>query len=498
MPLPESTLINDVKSSSSLPSFSIDGPSRTKNGQKRSYDIGPINLSICNTKRQCSNNSSDFVSKESDDDKSGKKPTSHLEIQTRNQKLEPHVVRNKIADVLELESSAIKNGSARLLNFTPSNGKIIGDGGFEIVGDGKECKAVGIERPSMYSCLILNHEEYRKFMIICERLNKNWNHYSENTFREIRNYILPEDSIIIQAQSGVCYLLLPDHYGYLHSIERAYNIHEAKRSFGSEQLVQPIFKNIVRIVEFCHKAGLYFGDFRLRKFVFLDKDRSVVRVSNILDLSVLPDNNCDSIVFRDVCPAYVSPEILEKRGIADGKLADIWALGVLLFVLLNGRYPFYECSNNPLALFRRIRLCRFTFPINNNISESAKWLIHALLRQNPDERPSCFVVLNSHWIKSDPKLIQSHNSLCPNSRKITNAPNKQINLESSAQFSPFNISDVRNTNSRQLPFEVGTVVFPTPNSYFASSISSFRQKNSFESQKDQVVPVPDTSTSYDL
>jgi hypothetical protein len=69
-------------------------------------------------------------------------------------------------------------------------------------------------------------------------------------------------------------LLLPDHHGTLHQL-----LEENELSDGGgparleEGRVQPILKQVALVVEFCHRIGLYFRDFRLRKFVFVDSEK---------------------------------------------------------------------------------------------------------------------------------------------------------------------------------------------------------------------------------
>ena len=48
-----------------------------------------------------------------------------------------------------------------------------------------------------------------------------------------------------------------------------------------------------------------------------------------------------------VTPSYMSPEIVRKHEY-DGKPVDIWALGVLLYVLLTGTFPFRGVSEQDL------------------------------------------------------------------------------------------------------------------------------------------------------
>lgn len=93
----------------------------------------------------------------------------------------------------------------------------------------------------------------------------------------------------------------------------------------------------------------------------------------MLELWIAPEINNDQMNQRHVCPAYVAPEILNVHSSTyAGKSADVWALGVLMFILLSGRYPFYEEHNNPTALFKRIRARRFSFTLNDYITHNGK------------------------------------------------------------------------------------------------------------------------------
>lgn len=46
-------------------------------------------------------------------------------------------------------------------------------------------------------------------------------------------------------------------------------------------------------------------------------------------------------------PAYIAPEIISDKGY-EGFYADIWSLGVLLFVMLNGAVPFKAANMKDL------------------------------------------------------------------------------------------------------------------------------------------------------
>uniref|UniRef100_A0A8C5RC98 Protein kinase domain-containing protein n=1 Tax=Laticauda laticaudata TaxID=8630 RepID=A0A8C5RC98_LATLA len=99
------------------------------------------------------------------------------------------------------------------------------------------------------------------------------------------------------------------------------------------------------------------------------------------------------------CPAYVGPEILSCKGSYSGKAADIWSLGVALYTLLVGCYPFQ--GTKPILLFGKI--CRGRFTVPSDLSPKAQCLIRCLLRRDPAERLTASGILLHPW--TPPKEI---------------------------------------------------------------------------------------------
>ncbi|XP_008202852.1 serine/threonine-protein kinase GA29083 [Nasonia vitripennis] len=97
-------------------------------------------------------------------------------------------------------------------------------------------------------------------------------------------------------------------------------------------------------------------------------------------------------------PTYVAPEILAEVGY--GLKIDVWAAGVILYILLCGFPPFVSTDNEQEKLFERI-LCgqyEFTSPYWDNISQSAKELISNMLQAQPELRFSAEDVLDHPWL----------------------------------------------------------------------------------------------------
>ena len=84
-------------------------------------------------------------------------------------------------------------------------------------------------------------------------------------------------------------------------------------------------------------------------------------------------------------PYFIAPEVL--RGFY-GKECDIWSLGVLLYLLLSGDYPFDGDSRQ--EVFDKIKDGRFEFSndIWSTISSDAKHLISHMLQKDPKKRIS--------------------------------------------------------------------------------------------------------------
>jgi aurora kinase len=91
-------------------------------------------------------------------------------------------------------------------------------------------------------------------------------------------------------------------------------------------------------------------------------------------------------------PVYLPPEIVKETG--HDETADIWSIGVLLFLLTTGQYPFW--GNNLAELEMKIKNLNINWP--KNMDPDAKDLITKILKLNPKERPTIHQILNHKFI----------------------------------------------------------------------------------------------------
>jgi len=252
-------------------------------------------------------------------------------------------------------------------------------------------------------CRRLDRSKYTHMMQLSHRLLfeiKDADADEAETNKRAYEQIFPATSELIAGDDGHFYFFEPKNYGSLH----AYVV-ERKR-LGEQECLW-FFRQIVALLDYCHRRRIVLRDLKLRKFVFADPERLTIRLDGIDELFVCPDkkdededdSQDDKISDRHGCPAYVGPEILDlNQKSFSGRAADMWSLGVLLYVVLYGRYPFYDTT--PARLFAKIRHAQIHLAEEAGISFDARSLIRCLLRRDPSERPSALDILAHPWLQS--------------------------------------------------------------------------------------------------
>lgn len=106
-------------------------------------------------------------------------------------------------------------------------------------------------------------------------------------------------------------------------------------------------------------------------------------------------------------PTYVAPEILNESGY--GLKVDIWATGVITYILLCGFPPFVSATNNQEELFDQILRGHYEFhsPYWDDISDSARELIVHMIQVDQEKRFSAQEVLDHPWVSDDEALDQN-------------------------------------------------------------------------------------------
>ena len=93
----------------------------------------------------------------------------------------------------------------------------------------------------------------------------------------------------------------------------------------------------------------------------------------------------------------MAPEVV--NGEAYGIKADMWSIGVLLYIMMSGYLPFNGKTTE--KVFERIRVGKVNFDHLefNSVSKEGKELICKLLVVDPRKRISAFELIFDPWVK---------------------------------------------------------------------------------------------------
>ncbi|XP_016145626.1 serine/threonine-protein kinase DCLK2-like isoform X3 [Sinocyclocheilus grahami] len=130
-------------------------------------------------------------------------------------------------------------------------------------------------------------------------------------------------------------------------------------------------------------------------------------------------------------PTYVAPEIITESGY--GLKVDIWAAGVITYILLCGFPPFRSENNLQEDLFDQILVGRLEFPSPfwDNITDSAKELIGHMLQVNVEARYTAEDVLSHPWVTVNEDSAMENNmkmEVAGKLKKHFNSVQKQSNI----------------------------------------------------------------------
>lgn len=177
----------------------------------------------------------------------------------------------------------------------------------------------------------------------------------------------------------------------------------ADRGSLAEEDAREIMRTVLEGIAHMHSAGLAHRDLKLENLLIVDPD-CISRVK-IADFGL--SKKTSSKAMATVCgtPMYVSPEalnVIDRLADGYGPECDLWACGILMFILLGGYPPFMDKDGNTTggtSLFKKIQTGSFDFqdPVWELVSEEAKDLIMQLLKTDPSQRATAQQALRHPW-----------------------------------------------------------------------------------------------------
>lgn len=169
---------------------------------------------------------------------------------------------------------------------------------------------------------------------------------------------------------------------------------KVQRGRLKEDVARKYFQQLISAVDFCHSRGVYHRDLKPENLL-LDENRNL-KISDF-GLSALPDCKRQDGLLHTSCgtPAYVAPEVIHRKGY-DGAKADIWACGVILYVLLAGYLPFQE--KNLMHMYKKICKAELKWP--SWFCSDVRKLLRRILHPNPSTRISMAEIMENPWFRT--------------------------------------------------------------------------------------------------
>ena len=174
----------------------------------------------------------------------------------------------------------------------------------------------------------------------------------------------------------------------------------------SEELARWFFQQLIIGLDYCHLMGVANRDIKLENILLDDSPWPLVKIcdfeclTELIEYDIFPP-------FLVATRSYLPPEVVFRENPMDpydGKMADVWRCGVLLYVMMVRRYPFVPRDKDPSQhideISERLRNLDYEIPQEAMSSDCAD-LIRKILVSDPTQRLTIKDIQNHPWYKRD-------------------------------------------------------------------------------------------------
>mmetsp|Transcript_12177 Transcript_12177/g.34528 ORF Transcript_12177/g.34528 Transcript_12177/m.34528 type:complete len:569 (+) Transcript_12177:71-1777(+) len=173
----------------------------------------------------------------------------------------------------------------------------------------------------------------------------------------------------------------------------------AEHGFIEESITKDIITQVAGALKYAHSNAVAHRDLKPENLCFCSKDPSDHRVM-IIDWGVGGRFGLRRMCSTVGTVTYAAPEVRMAEDRAEYTSAcDLWSLGVMAYVMLIGKPPFWGKNQFTKMLAEHYPMSGAEW---DNISDDAKALIRGLLKANPSDRLSITEVTEHPWLRSPP------------------------------------------------------------------------------------------------
>ncbi|KAI6188549.1 Non-specific serine/threonine protein kinase [Aphelenchoides besseyi] len=178
-------------------------------------------------------------------------------------------------------------------------------------------------------------------------------------------------------------------------------IQERARTAFTEREAAKITFSICSAVQHLHSLCIAHRDIKPENLLYSDSsDDAVLKLTDFGFARKFDEETEKPLETPCYTPYYVAPEVLSTQPYDES--CDVWAIGVICYILLSGYPPFFSAHGQPISpgMKKRIRAGQYEFPTPewSHISEAAKHLIRGCLKTDPAERLNIKQIMQHKWI----------------------------------------------------------------------------------------------------
>ena len=175
----------------------------------------------------------------------------------------------------------------------------------------------------------------------------------------------------------------------------------------SEDEAKKIFKQIYEAVCYIHSQNIIHRDLKPNNILFLDKERTHIVIIDFGISGMANGNQREKI--KAGTTSFLPPEMASGEEYSSNPKLDIWAMGIILYVMVEGCYPFE--GKNTKEIIKSILKGKLEFNKKIKISNPLKVLIGGMLEKNYRFRIDDNSDLFNKWFDYTPPVIKRKKTL---------------------------------------------------------------------------------------
>lgn len=224
-----------------------------------------------------------------------------------------------------------------------------------------------------------------------------------------------------------------------------------RQSKYSERDAQVLVRRLLYTLRYCHERGIVHRDLKPENILLADSnDITNIKISDFgfairLDSMRALPTHCGT-------PGYMAPEILQHQTYSSA--VDMWALGVITYILLCG-YPPFSQDNDPTCIHQ---ICNGNYKFDaqfwDGVSEDAKDFIRQLIVVDPNMRATATQACNLNWMRFESTRTMHMDSAVRQMSKLNRQKRVLIEQPPKPTFNYYTVTEcyVFKSSSTALPY----------------------------------------------